>query len=56
MHIRAGIADWYKEWQVIYYLINSKENIVGEIKHEYCKTLERLEFPAITKKAISRLD
>ncbi len=56
MHIRAGIADWYKDWRIIYYLINSKENIVGEIKHEYCKTLERLEFAAITKKAISLLD
>lgn len=55
-HSSAEIADWYEDWQVIYYLIDSKENVDGEIEHEYCKTLERIEFAAITKKAISLLD
>ena len=55
-HIRAEIEDWYEDWNVIYYLLDSQEPIDGEIEHEYCKTLERLELAAITKKAISILD
>lgn len=55
-HSPAEIADWYKDWNVIYYLFDSKEQIDGEIKHEYCKTLERLELAAVTKKALSILD
>ena len=52
----AEIEDWYEDWNVIYYLLDSKEYINGEIEHEYCKTLERLELAAITKKTISILD
>ena len=52
----AEIEDWYEDWNVIYYLLDSQEPIDGEIEHEYCKTLERLELAAITKKAISILD
>lgn len=56
MHIRLNRTDWFKDWQVINYLIFSEEKIAGEITHEYCKTLERLEFTTITKKAIYLLD
>lgn len=53
---QAEIGDWYKKWQVIYYLIDTKEKIDGEIEDEYCKTLERIELAAIAKKAIFLLD
>ncbi|MCQ6276312.1 DUF2515 domain-containing protein [Bacillus sp. V3B] len=55
-HKQAEITDWYQDWKVIEYLINSGENVDGEIEDDYCKTLERLEFAAITKKTISLLD
>ena len=55
-HKQAEIADWYKDWSVVQYLFNSEENVDGEIEHDYCKTLERLEYAAITKKAMSLLD
>jgi len=55
-HKQADMTDWYKDWRVIEYLIHSEENVDGEIEDDYCKTLERLEFAAITKKAISFLD
>lgn len=55
-HTPAEIEDWYKDWKVIYYLVEHKEQVNGEIEDEYCKTLERLELAAITKKALSILD
>jgi hypothetical protein len=55
-HHHAESGDWYQDWQVIYYLTNTNEIVDGEIKNEYCKTLERLELAAIAKKAISILD
>jgi hypothetical protein len=55
-HQQAEMADWYQDWRVIEYLIHSEENGKGEIENDYCKTLERLELAAITKKAISLLD
>ncbi|MFL6560809.1 MAG: DUF2515 domain-containing protein, partial [Bacillus sp. (in: firmicutes)] len=42
--------------RVVDYLMDDNEKIDGEIKNEYCKTLERLELAAIAKKAISILD
>ncbi|WP_449540214.1 DUF2515 domain-containing protein [Ferdinandcohnia sp. Marseille-Q9671] len=55
-HHGLGGGDWYKDWQVITYLVDDQENVDGEILHEYCKTLEKLELAAIAKKAISILD
>lgn len=52
----AETSDWFQKWQVIYYLIKTSEKVDGEIKDEYCKTLERLELASIAKKAISILD
>lgn len=52
----AEIGDWFTDWDVIHYLMDSKETVDGEIEDEYCKTLERLELAASTKEAISILD
>ncbi|MBS4189546.1 DUF2515 domain-containing protein [Bacillus sp. FJAT-49705] len=52
-HESAELGDWYNKWKVIYYLTKSTEKVDGEIENEYCKTLERLEFAAITKKVLS---
>ncbi|HHY74316.1 MAG TPA: DUF2515 domain-containing protein [Bacillus bacterium] len=55
-HKSAELGDWFHNWDVVDYLTETKEIVDGEIEHEYCKTLERLELAAITKKAISILD
>ncbi|MBB6445266.1 DUF2515 domain-containing protein [Bacillus benzoevorans] len=52
-HLPAEIDDWFQSWKVLYYFLDSKEKTIGEIQSDYCKTLERLELAAITKKAIS---
>lgn len=52
-HEPAEIHDWFTNWKVLYYFIDSKEKINGEIQNDYCKALEKLEFAAITKKVIS---
>ena len=55
-HKQTENADWFQNWNVVKYLTDSGENIDGEIENDYCKTLERLEFAAITKKAMFLLD
>jgi hypothetical protein len=52
----AEKGDWFEDCHVVEYLSDDNEKIDGEIKNEYCKTLERLELAAIAKKAISILD
>ncbi|MBT2699698.1 DUF2515 domain-containing protein [Bacillus sp. ISL-40] len=52
----AEKGDWFEDDRVVDYLMDDNEKIDGEIKNEYCKTLERLELAAIAKKAISILD
>jgi len=52
-HPPAEIKDWYKDWKVIHYLIEEDEKVEDKIEEDYCKTLERLELAANTKKAIS---
>jgi Protein of unknown function (DUF2515) len=49
----AEIDDWFHTWKVLHYFIAHDKKINGEILNEYCKTLERLELAAITKKAFS---
>nr|WP_160722118.1 DUF2515 domain-containing protein [Bacillus sp. USDA818B3_A] len=51
-HKEAETGDWFADWRVVEYLREIEENIDGEIKDEYCKTLERLELAALAKKAI----
>jgi hypothetical protein len=52
----AEKGDWFEDCRVVEYLTNTNEKIDGEIRNEYCKTLERLELAAIAKKAISILE
>ncbi|MEH7123186.1 DUF2515 domain-containing protein [Bacillus sp. JJ1773] len=52
VHPPAEPGDWFKDWKVIQYLVETNEKFDGEIENDYCKTLERLELAAITKKAI----
>ncbi|MDR6998482.1 DUF2515 family protein [Neobacillus niacini] len=54
--LEAEKGDWFEDWRVVDYLIEDNETYDGEIKNEYCKTLERLELAALAKKAISVLD
>lgn len=51
-HQPAEEGDWYDDWRVIDYLLEDTQNIDGEIVHEYCETLEKLELATIAKKAI----
>ncbi|WP_081810931.1 DUF2515 domain-containing protein [Bacillus sp. UNC438CL73TsuS30] len=55
-HPEAEKGDWFLDWRVVDYLKEDNESYDGEIKNEYCKTLERLELAALAKKAISILD
>jgi hypothetical protein len=52
-HNEAEKGDWFTDWHVVDYLVEDEEISNGEIKDEYCKTLERLELAALAKKAIS---
>ncbi|WP_066256341.1 DUF2515 domain-containing protein [Neobacillus drentensis] len=52
----AEKGDWFEDHLVVEYLMDDSEKIDGEIRNEYCKTLERLELAAIAKKAISILE
>ncbi|MED4229239.1 DUF2515 domain-containing protein [Neobacillus cucumis] len=52
-HIEAEIGDWFNDWHVVDYLKEDEKIVNGEIKDEYCKTLERLELAALAKKAIT---
>lgn len=54
--VEAEKGDWFENWQIADYLIDDNESYDGEIKNEYCKTLERLELAALAKKAISILE
>lgn len=54
--VEAEKGDWFDDWQIADYLIDNNESYDGEIKNEYCKTLERLELAALAKKAISILE
>jgi hypothetical protein len=51
-HGPAEKGDWFDDWRVIDYLLEDTQKIDGEIVHEYCETLEKLELAAIAKKAI----
>ena len=52
-HDPANVGDWYEDWRIIYYLTVLEDYMDGEIENEYCKTLEKLELAAITKKVIA---
>ncbi|XTP56745.1 DUF2515 domain-containing protein [Niallia sp. Krafla_26] len=52
-HDPAERGDWYKDWKIIHTLTASHDHVDGEIKDDYCKTLEKLELATITKKVLS---
>ncbi|WP_338001010.1 DUF2515 family protein [Neobacillus terrae] len=48
----AEIGDWFNDWNIADYLMEENEMLDGEIKNEYCKTLEMLELASLAKKAL----
>ncbi|WHY89053.1 DUF2515 domain-containing protein [Neobacillus novalis] len=52
----AEKGDWFDDWRIVDYLVDGDEPIDGEIRNEYCKTLERLEVAALAKKTINFLE
>ncbi|GHI01533.1 hypothetical protein AM1BK_50750 [Neobacillus kokaensis] len=52
----AEKRDWFEDFKVADYLVEDTEITDGEIKNEYCKTLERLEIAALAKKTINFLE
>lgn len=52
----AEPGDWFQDIRVVDYLEDDTDMLDGEIKNEYCKTLERLEIAALAKKAIPFLE
>lgn len=55
-HTPAESGDWFNDWKVIDYLINTIEKIDGEIEYDYCTALENLELAIVTKKTLSLLE
>lgn len=53
---QAEPGDWFHDVSVVHYLEDDLEMMDGEIKNEYCKTLERLEVAALAKKTINFLE
>ena len=52
----AEKGDWFKDNQIVDYLVDDNNTVDGEIKHEYCKTLEQLEVAALAKKTFNFLE
>ena len=49
-------GDWFQDVSVVDYLEDDLEMMDGEIKKEYCKTLELLEAAALAKKTINSFE
>ncbi|SEI05019.1 Protein of unknown function [Halobacillus karajensis] len=49
---KAEKGDWFTEWSGIDFLEPMTENINGEIKHDYCESIEKLEWTVFTKKIL----
>jgi hypothetical protein len=49
----AEIGDWFHDWNIADYFMEENEILDGEIKNDYCKTLEMLELASLAKKALS---
>ncbi|MFL1674577.1 DUF2515 family protein [Paenibacillus dendritiformis] len=52
----AEPGDWFQHISVVDYFEDDLEMMDGEIKNDYCKTLERLEIAALAKKTIHFLE
>ncbi|WP_256243666.1 DUF2515 family protein [Bacillus sp. V3B] len=53
-HKKAEIEDWFDDWKIIQYLNKQNDEVDGEITHEYCETLEKMELAILAKKIIFR--
>jgi hypothetical protein len=51
-HHEAENGDWFTDWKIASYLLTREQNITGEIEHEYCKTLEKIELAVMAKTAV----
>ncbi|KHE72307.1 hypothetical protein LD39_05250 [Halobacillus sp. BBL2006] len=49
---KAEDGDWFTKWTGIDFLEPIPDNVNGEIKHDYCKTIEKLEWTVFTKKIL----
>ncbi|MDQ0257766.1 hypothetical protein J2S74_005228 [Evansella vedderi] len=48
-HDPAEKGDWYKDWRVVHYLEKYNEKVNGDIKNDYCETLEKIELSLVAK-------
>lgn len=55
-HEPTSPDDWYKDWNILDYMVKSEEKVNGDIEEDYCETVEKLEMIAISKKLINYLD
>jgi hypothetical protein len=51
-HRRAEIGDWYSDWKALYYLQPDDQVVNGEIRDEYCETLEKIELAILAKEKL----
>ncbi|TBL81794.1 DUF2515 domain-containing protein [Paenibacillus thalictri] len=51
-HDKAEVGDWFKDWKVIVYFLDPKEQVNGEIYDAYCETLEKIELAVMAKTAL----
>lgn len=49
---RKDYGDWFKEWKLIPYFVDQKEQVDGEIYHAYCEALEKIELAVMAKTSI----
>ncbi len=50
-HPEAEIGDWFEDWKVITYFTQDDIKADGEIKREYCRTLEKIELAVMAQTA-----
>jgi hypothetical protein len=52
---KAEEGDWFKDWKIIRYFEEQQEQVNGEIYHDYCETLEKVELAVMAKTSIFKL-
>lgn len=48
-HPEAEIGDWFEDWKIITYFLQDDTKADGEIKREYCWTLEKIELAVMAQ-------
>ncbi len=51
-HEPAEKGDWFRDWKIVEEFIYKDEEMDGEIEHEYCQAIEKLELAVIAKKTL----